>query len=269
MASLVVMWKAGWIIATEAGPCLDKQHCSDCDVTTGHCLTECNTGYFDQKCFSVCDGHCNGNLCNLSADGSGRCTEGCEPGYEGIGCHIPCDSPGGSCTACPGGCDGGYCQLGSSCVSGCVDSYYGTGCKKCSSECTSCNRSTRTCDEKSGGSPGLPVGLSTVAVSFLVGIFLVLSWKYRQRWRRNRVTHTEADVRNNVAEMDDVSVDELEWYTDIPRSDTVMAYESSGRNYRDGGEAAGVEDDVYDVADGGERQSPAVIDNIYSKLSHA
>ncbi|XP_046544291.1 scavenger receptor class F member 1-like [Haliotis rubra] len=130
------------VIATKAGPCLDNQHCSDCDNTTGHCLTQCDTGYFDLKCFSVCDGHCKGNLCYQSAEGSGRCTEGCEPGYQGQRCNIPCDSPGDNCTACPGGCDGGYCQLGSSCVSGCVGSYYGTGCNiPCDSpggNCTAC-----------------------------------------------------------------------------------------------------------------------------------
>ncbi|XP_067653339.1 scavenger receptor class F member 1-like [Haliotis asinina] len=124
------------VIATKASPCQDNQHCSDCDFTTGHCLTECYTGYFDLKCFSECDGHCINNLCNQSADGSGRCTKGCEPGYHGQRCNIPCDSPGDNCTVCPGGCDGGYCQLGSSCVSGCVDFYYGTGCyNTCSINC--------------------------------------------------------------------------------------------------------------------------------------
>ncbi|XP_071098519.1 cell death abnormality protein 1-like [Haliotis cracherodii] len=129
MVVSLLLWMACIVIATEAGPCMDNQHCSDCNITTGHCLTECDSGYFDQKCLSVCDGYCKYNLCTQSDDGGGRCTEGCIPGYQGRRCNIPCDSPGGNCTACPSGCDGGYCQLGSSCVSGCVDSYFGTDCE--------------------------------------------------------------------------------------------------------------------------------------------
>ncbi|XP_067653995.1 delta-like protein C [Haliotis asinina] len=264
MDALAVLWIAGRVIAVGAGPCLDNQHCFDCDNKTGHCLTDCDTGYFDLKCFSVCDGHCKGNLCNQSADGSGRCTEGCEPGYQGQRCSIPCDIPGDNCTACPGGCDGGYCQLGSSCVSGCVDSHYGTD-----------------CGNSSDGNPKLPVGLSTVTVCFILTVFLVLNWMRRQHRRRSRVTQTDV-VSNNGAEMEAASVDELEWYTDhdTQRTDIVMAHESSGLNYRDGGhaagdvaddvagDAAGEADDVYDVADGSGRQLPTVIDNIYNKLSY-
>ncbi|XP_046547238.1 multiple epidermal growth factor-like domains protein 10 isoform X2 [Haliotis rubra] len=96
-------------------------------------------------CTSVCSKTCRNHSCLLSASGIGDCTDGCVPGYQGPRCSTPCDSPGGNCTACPGGCDGGYCQLGSSCVSGCVDSYYGTDCKSCSSRCKSCNRMTGSC----------------------------------------------------------------------------------------------------------------------------
>ncbi|XP_046335892.2 multiple epidermal growth factor-like domains protein 10 [Haliotis rufescens] len=119
----------------KATQCKDNQHCSDCDSISGHCIIECDPGYYDQKCSSVCNENCKNNTCVISISGSGNCTNGCVPGYQGTSCNIPCDSPGGNCTACPGGCDGGYCQLGSSCVSGCEDSYYGTGCKNCSSGC--------------------------------------------------------------------------------------------------------------------------------------
>ncbi|XP_048251504.1 multiple epidermal growth factor-like domains protein 10 [Haliotis rufescens] len=127
--------------------CKDNQHCSDCDRSTGRCLTDCDTGYFDRKCRSMCNKNCRNRSRQLSSSGSGACTEGCVPGYQGPGCSIRCGSPGGTCVACPGGCDGGYCQLGSSCVSGCVDSYYGTDCKTCSSRCKSCNRMTGLCKE--------------------------------------------------------------------------------------------------------------------------
>ncbi|XP_046557306.1 uncharacterized protein LOC124266549 [Haliotis rubra] len=98
-------------------------------------------------------------------------------------------------------------------------------------------------------------------------IVLVVYCKY---WRRVRQQHsapqTEDPVRPRAAEMDDTSVQELEWYTDIQLTDMTPASESPG-NYRGGGEAAGVEDDVYDVADGGRLQC-VVVGDIYSKLSH-
>ncbi|XP_071098493.1 uncharacterized protein [Haliotis cracherodii] len=305
MVASLLIWMTCLVIAAEAGQCKDNQHCSDCDNTTGHCLTECDSGYFDLKCLSVCDGYCKYNLCTQSDDGGGRCTEGCIPGYQGRRCNIPCDSPG-NCTACPGGCDGGYCQLGSSCVSGCVDSYFGTDCE-------------------SGGTVGLAVGLSTTAVSIIVLIFLAVYCKCSKHLRRISVTQeehvvrdsvaemgdapvyelewytdtpqtedvvrdsgaemgdapvyelewytdtpqTEDVVRDSVAEMGDAPVYELEWYTDIPLKDMAMDRESPGGNCGGGGEAGGVEDAVYDVADGGKRERAGVIGNIYSKISHA
>ncbi|XP_046546530.1 multiple epidermal growth factor-like domains protein 6 isoform X2 [Haliotis rubra] len=134
-------------VSTFATWCHDNQHCSECDITTGYCITDCDRGYYDQRCKSVCSKNCRNKTCEMSSNGNDACTEGCVQGYSGTGCNIPCDSPGGSCTACPGGCDGGYCQLGSSCVSGCVDSYYGNDCKTCSSRCKSCNGSTGQCSE--------------------------------------------------------------------------------------------------------------------------
>ncbi|XP_046554095.1 multiple epidermal growth factor-like domains protein 6 [Haliotis rubra] len=145
MDILMMLCIACLATSNQANQCREKQHCSECDNTTGRCLTDCDTGYFGKKCRSVCSKTCRNHSCRISDTGIGDCTEGCVPGYQGIGCNMPCDSPGGSCTACPGGCDGGYCQLGASCVSGCVDSYYGTGCKSCSSRCKSCNRITGVC----------------------------------------------------------------------------------------------------------------------------
>ncbi|XP_071098507.1 scavenger receptor class F member 1-like [Haliotis cracherodii] len=158
---------------TPAGPCMDNQHCSDCDITTGHCLTECDTGYYDHKCSSACSDNCKHQKCVLVSTGFGSCTQGCVPGYQGLSCHIPCDSPGGTCTACPGGCEGGYCQLGTACVSGCVDSYYGTGCDE-------------TPGDNGGLFTGLAIGLATSAFLFIVTISLVVYCRYCQRSRRNR-----------------------------------------------------------------------------------
>ncbi|XP_071115921.1 scavenger receptor class F member 1-like [Haliotis cracherodii] len=143
----VAFIKVAHCLIIPAADCRDSQHCTDCDQSTGNCNTECSAGYFGLKCNSVCNKNCKLGKCHLTVTGNDDCTHGCVPGYQGSSCNIPCDSPGGTCTACPGGCDGGYCQLGSSCVSGCVDSYYGTGCKNCSSRCKSCNRITGTCDE--------------------------------------------------------------------------------------------------------------------------
>ncbi|XP_071115904.1 multiple epidermal growth factor-like domains protein 10 [Haliotis cracherodii] len=147
MTVWLILSLASLIISAQGDQCKDNQHCSDCDRSTGRCLTDCNTGYFDDMCSSLCSKNCKKRSCQLSGSGIGVCTEGCVPGYQGASCIIPCDSPGGNCTACPGGCDGGYCQLGSSCVSGCVDSYYGTDCKTCSSRCKSCNMMTGLCKE--------------------------------------------------------------------------------------------------------------------------
>ncbi|XP_071099030.1 uncharacterized protein [Haliotis cracherodii] len=116
-------------LSTFANQCHDNQRCSDCQSSSGHCISECDAGYYDQRCKSVCSKNCRSNTCVMSNTGSDNCTEGCVPGYQGTSCNTPCDNPGGTCTACPGGCDGGYCQLSSSCVSGCVDAYYGTDCK--------------------------------------------------------------------------------------------------------------------------------------------
>ncbi|XP_071115914.1 scavenger receptor class F member 1-like [Haliotis cracherodii] len=147
MTLLKYMCMTYLIILSKGDQCKDNQHCSDCDRNTGRCLTDCDTGYFDQMCTSVCSKNCKNRSCQLSGSGSSTCTEGCVPGYQGPGCSIRCGSPGGTCTACPGGCDGGYCQLGSSCVSGCVDSFYGSDCKTCSSRCKSCNMMTGLCEE--------------------------------------------------------------------------------------------------------------------------
>ncbi|XP_071115907.1 scavenger receptor class F member 1-like [Haliotis cracherodii] len=147
MTVWLILCLAYFIISAQGDQCKDNQHCSYCHISTGHCLTDCDPGYFDQKCRSVCSRNCRNRSCKLSVSGIAACTEGCVPGYQGSGCNVRCGSPGGTCTACPGGCDGGYCQMGSSCVSGCVDSYYGTDCKTCSSRCKSCNRMTGLCKE--------------------------------------------------------------------------------------------------------------------------
>ncbi|XP_048249085.1 multiple epidermal growth factor-like domains protein 10 [Haliotis rufescens] len=170
-------------------PCIDNQHCSDCANTTGHCLTECDTGYFDPKCRSICSDNCKNEKCTLlnNKTGSGNCTDGCVPGYQGLDCNISCDNPGDGCTTCPGGCEEGYCQLGSFCVSGCVDSYYGTG-----------------CHEKPGDNGGLftgvAIGLATSSFLFIVTISLVVFCRYCQRSRRNSTNHATARHQNNAVE---------------------------------------------------------------------
>ncbi|XP_046545830.1 cell death abnormality protein 1-like [Haliotis rubra] len=125
--------------------CKDNQHCSDCDGK-GNCL-ECTLGYFGRRCNASCSENCLNKKCTESGNGDVNCTDGCSTGHQGLSCNTPCYRQWGSCTACPGGCDGGYCQLGSSCVSGCIDSYYGSDCQSCSKLCKTCNRSTGGCIE--------------------------------------------------------------------------------------------------------------------------
>ncbi|XP_046347943.1 multiple epidermal growth factor-like domains protein 10 isoform X2 [Haliotis rufescens] len=154
MAPMTILCVACILMYTRAAKCKEDQHCSKCDSTTGYCNSECEPGYFDQKCSSICNENCRNKKCKLSINGNDNCTEGCVPGYQGPGCGRPCYNPGGGCTACPGGCDGGYCQVGSSCVSGCVDSYYGSGCKTCHRGCKTCNRITGTCTQCHPSFPG-------------------------------------------------------------------------------------------------------------------
>ncbi|XP_048249093.1 uncharacterized protein LOC124125854 isoform X2 [Haliotis rufescens] len=95
MVSLAMIWIACLVVATRATPCKETYHCSDCDRESGDCLTECDTGYYDRQCSSTCSKNCRNNKCVTSSYGSDNCTDGCVPGYQGIGCNILCDSPGG------------------------------------------------------------------------------------------------------------------------------------------------------------------------------
>ncbi|XP_071085977.1 scavenger receptor class F member 1-like [Haliotis cracherodii] len=96
----------------------------------------------------MCSRRCRYHTCELHLDrGIARCTDGCIPGFQGSNCQRPCYTHQVDCTRCPGGCDGEYCQMGGTCFSGCSDSYYGAGCRTCSSRCKSCNRITGTCEE--------------------------------------------------------------------------------------------------------------------------
>ncbi|XP_067653389.1 uncharacterized protein [Haliotis asinina] len=264
MAASLIVWLACMVFATEAVRCHRTHHCSDCDRETGDCITDCDTGYYDRQCKSNCSVNCRNNTCVLSSNGNDNCTYGCVPGYQGTGCNIPCDNPEGGCTACPGGCDGGYCQLGSTCVSGCVDSYYGTGYKNSSSGSKTCNRLKGTCNDKLGHPVrlGLYVGLSVTAALSLT-INLIVCCKCCQRSRKNSVPKTK-----NVVKVEDPSGGELEWYTDIPLTDIVMSGESAGSNCGGANGAATFADDVYNVAVERKGGFPVVLCNTYSKLSH-
>ncbi|XP_071086115.1 cell death abnormality protein 1-like [Haliotis cracherodii] len=143
--SLAILGLVFVVLTIRATPCRNGQHCRECD-DDGDCSTLCERGYFGKKCRSECSSRCTHKSCHLTAIGIETCTEGCVPGFMGTSCKIPCGNPGKQCTECEGGCDGGYCMTPTSCVSGCVDSYYGLDCKSCSERCKSCNRSTGMCD---------------------------------------------------------------------------------------------------------------------------
>ncbi|XP_071116408.1 scavenger receptor class F member 2-like [Haliotis cracherodii] len=147
MAVVVYLAFACLFVETQAAKCKGDHHCSDCDEKTGRCLTTCYDGYWDKECSLRCSSGCRNNTCETTDGGIERCSEGCVTGFQGTSCNINCRNPGEKCTLCPGGCQEEYCQLGSSCVSGCVDSYYGSDCRPCSSRCRSCNRITGTCEE--------------------------------------------------------------------------------------------------------------------------
>ncbi|XP_048246370.1 protein draper-like [Haliotis rufescens] len=154
---VVVLFAVAAIVIshTQAAHCQENQHCSDCDRETGNCLTKCHAGYYDLRCSSPCSSQCKNNVCEMSGTGIERCTEGCKQGFQGSKCRIPCHDPVNTCKQCPGACDGEYCNLGSSCVAGCNNSFYGSHCSICSKRCKSCNVQTRTCEECHAGHGGV------------------------------------------------------------------------------------------------------------------
>ncbi|XP_067659858.1 scavenger receptor class F member 2-like [Haliotis asinina] len=143
------MWLLGIVAACiviiiQGAKCPDSHHCSECCEHTGRCKTQCHRGYFGPTCQEVCSKTCRYHTCEFVPDkGIERCTDGCIPGFQGLTCQRPCDTHHTGCTRC----DGEYCQVSGACFSGCRDSYYGAGCKACSSRCKSCNRITSTCEE--------------------------------------------------------------------------------------------------------------------------
>ncbi|XP_048246401.1 multiple epidermal growth factor-like domains protein 10 [Haliotis rufescens] len=146
MTSLVILCFASVVRLIGATPCKDGQHCAVCDET-GDCSSTCHPGYFNKRCTSTCNSGCRYKACELlKGSGIAACIHGCNPGLQGTSCSIPCEHQR-QCTKCKGGCYGDYCQIGSVCVSGCVDSYYGLDCKNCSEQCKSCNRSTGMCNQ--------------------------------------------------------------------------------------------------------------------------
>ncbi|XP_067670086.1 platelet endothelial aggregation receptor 1-like [Haliotis asinina] len=147
MTSLAILCLAFTLLITRATQCGSGQHCPVCD-NNGHCSEPCDDGYFGKTCLLECSSRCRDQLCELTDGGIEICTKGCVPGYMGTSCMIPCDKPETQCTVCESGCDGGYCWLSSTfCVFGCVDSFYGFGCKNCSERCESCNRSSGMCSD--------------------------------------------------------------------------------------------------------------------------
>ncbi|XP_048247643.1 protein draper-like [Haliotis rufescens] len=147
MAGVVLVTIACLVLSTRADPCRDDQKCSECITASGNCITECDTGYYDPKCKSLCSKNCKLKKCKeQEVSGTEYCTEGCEPGYHGVNCNVGCLVPTENCANCPGGCEEEYCNQGDKCFSGCHDFYFGSDCKNCSSRCESCNRTTGTCD---------------------------------------------------------------------------------------------------------------------------
>ncbi|XP_046542521.1 multiple epidermal growth factor-like domains protein 11 [Haliotis rubra] len=155
MIVLLFVVAAVVISHTEAANCQEDQHCSECDWETGHCQTKCHDGYYDLRCSSKCSSQCKNNVCEKTGTGIDRCTEGCKQGFQGSNCKIPCLDPGDTCEQCPRACDGEFCNLGSSCIAGCNNSYYGSHCSICSRRCKSCNVKTRTCEECHAGHGGV------------------------------------------------------------------------------------------------------------------
>ncbi|XP_069101801.1 multiple epidermal growth factor-like domains protein 6 isoform X3 [Argopecten irradians] len=134
-----------------------------CDVTSGRCLSGCNSGWFGDKCDIRC-GNCSQIVCERI---TGACI-GCVAGYTGStcttrcnnNCLLSCDQTTGTCIGCPNGKYGERCdyqctntcnaiscdQTTGDCFATCQSGYYGSQCSvRCSANCIS-----NVCDKNGG-----------------------------------------------------------------------------------------------------------------------
>ena len=98
-------------------------------------VSECNDGFYGDKCQNSCSTHCKSHACNKT---NGICP-GCKDGFYGDMCHIPCDS---NCKAC---------QQANGVCTECNFGFYGYQCNdKCSSGCKTakCVKSDGWCECK-------------------------------------------------------------------------------------------------------------------------
>ena len=105
--------------------CLGCTSSSDC--------TACIAGRYGSACQSYCPLGCNNILCDKN---TGKCTEGCRPGFYALGAD---------CNKCPEAC--ARCFNGSVC-SLCRSGYYGTNCHRtCPPGCkdSTCHKETGHC----------------------------------------------------------------------------------------------------------------------------
>ncbi|XP_046557062.1 scavenger receptor class F member 1-like, partial [Haliotis rubra] len=100
----------------------DKPHCSR---EAGHCLENCQDGWWGDWCERKCSGGCEDNSCYFW---DGSCARGCRDGWAGDSCD----------TRCPGGCHGDTCERYGShkCTQGCTPGVHGHHCdKQCNRHC--------------------------------------------------------------------------------------------------------------------------------------
>lgn len=155
------------------------EHCESpsCLHTSGSCIGPCAKGWYGLNCQTPCSNHCKGSNCHKE---TGYCLEGCKEDQATLGnkfsiygdhCNLTCPKCldgtclfDGTCSACPSGLTGKYCDIQCSvnclsttsanqtcdisgyCIHGCKDGYYNFKCnERCNEACLQ-----DTCEQETG-----------------------------------------------------------------------------------------------------------------------
>ncbi|ESP00943.1 hypothetical protein LOTGIDRAFT_238419 [Lottia gigantea] len=132
----------GCIDGTFGDNCTDQcpEHCKDmiCDRESGECSRGCEIGYYTDDCSKICSKSCENSACvGIDGDSKFTCSDGCSEGFTGADCSTPCLTP--NCAMCT---DASTCER-------CQKGFYGTTCdhtcKRRTSNCAECERSSGEC----------------------------------------------------------------------------------------------------------------------------
>ncbi|XP_060594291.1 multiple epidermal growth factor-like domains protein 10 isoform X2 [Ruditapes philippinarum] len=113
--------------------CISVTKSKQCEKITGECISGCLPGWFYKTCNETCSSMCLHRTCHQI---SGYCVEGCITGWYGNKCEKHCNDN------CKRSCD----QISGNCSEGCITGWYGNKCEKdCNDNCKN-----RYCDNLNG-----------------------------------------------------------------------------------------------------------------------